>query len=119
MELILFIAGFIAGIFVYLEIIRWVYTLLVVWGEYRIAKDFPHLQRRASLWPVPLLFLLHSGPWFLVVVVISTYKILTGQSQPEWFWFLGGFYAYGVIIGVTILTSLRTYSTKQSSENKP
>jgi hypothetical protein len=118
MKSTLLIAGFITGIFAYVELIRWVYTLSVVWEEYRTAVAFPHLQRRANLWPIPLIFLLHSGPWFLAVIIFGTYEILTGQTQPEWYWYLGGFYGYGVIIGTIIALSLRRHSYKSPSETR-
>ncbi len=111
--------GFTFGIIAVSELLRWVYALWTVWLEYKTALRFPHLKRRARLWPLALLSVCHSGPWFLGVIIFITYKVIFEYPQPEWLWLLGGFYSYPIIIGGGILLSLHKDPHKFTEEHKP
>jgi hypothetical protein len=59
------------------------------------------------LWPVFTAMTLHSGPWLLVVVVVSTVLFLRASDPPAWGWslFIGGAGAifYVVFLAVALL----------------
>jgi len=59
--------------------------------------------------------LLHSGPWFVVVVGGFAYVILSSPHRPEWAWLFGGMLLAPVINAVVMLRFVKLRRKRLSS----
>jgi len=88
------VLGFVFGGAFLPAILLWIACLWEAYRDYRIAVDYPHLNRRKRLWVFVPLMLLHSGPWALAITVFIGITFGKGPTEPWHVWFAGGFLAY-------------------------
>lgn len=82
--------GFFLGLIVTQMAVRWALAIVVVL-EKRWTYDEEPRQRRTLLWALPIVLLLHSGPWAIAVVTLVVFEFLSVPHSAGWNWFFGGF----------------------------
>jgi hypothetical protein len=86
-------------------VVRWaalVHTVFALHGG-----DFLGAPKRRLLWAIPLVILLHPVPYLVIGSLVVIGFAAVGRAPMGWIWFLGGFYAYGLIMGLLVLTRMR------------
>lgn len=76
--------GLIVGMIVLGPLLRWGIAIWTVAKERR--RDPAH----RSAWRIPVVVLLHSGPWFAIVAGGFAWFILSKPHHAAWNWFFGG-----------------------------
>src|SRR5258708_33495631 len=77
-------------------VLRWIGALAVVLEKRWTYRERP-MKRRTLLWALPIVLLLHSGPWAIATLSLIAFHILSARHATEWDWFFVGF-AAGVVI---------------------
>ena len=92
--------GFFLGTFLFSRVGGWIQA---------IAAAFQNRRGDANLKTVPLVTVLHSGPWLLAAVVYWAYHILSAPHAPAWDWFFGG-----VITAMPVWVAISIYLYRRS-----
>ena len=97
-------AGFFVVILVVTMLVRWLEAIQVVIAKSWTYGDEPR-QRRPLLWALPLVLMLHSGPWALAVFLyLSWYLIGRPENSPGFGW---GLTAGALFMGLLISSTFR------------
>jgi len=81
--------GLIAGVFVFGVAGRWVAAIAETLRQYR-PDNAVEPPRRPLAWALPLVLLLHSGPWVLAIAGYLSYYVLSRPHASWWLWFYVG-----------------------------
>jgi hypothetical protein len=110
---VLIFLGFFAGAVFGTQMLRWGALLWVSTTTH--GGDFLGAPKRRLLWAFPFVLLLHPTPYFVAFVVAFTIWALQGKVGSIWLWFLAGFYAYIVIVGLKMLQVYRLQRRRRAS----
>src|SRR5882724_11341564 len=93
------VLGVFAGILVFNMLLRWVHAIAIVSAKYWTYGESPR-QRHTLIWALPIVLVLHSGPW---AIVVTTLIALNMPHSLEWKLFFGGFVLGIALVGYIIL----------------
>lgn len=93
--------GLMLGMLVVSRLFRWGYSLWSVVEERN--RDPVH----RSLWRIPAILLLDSGPWLFVAASAFAYFVLRSGHAEAWNWFFGGTLLASLILGLTVYRVFR------------
>jgi hypothetical protein len=105
--------GFFAGSLFSSQLTRWGALLWVSTTKH--GGDFLGPPKRRLLWALPFVALLHSAPYLIALIIVLTVYALQGKVGSPWLWFLGGFYAYLVLVSLTLLKAYRKHRMGKAS----
>jgi hypothetical protein len=111
------VLGFLAALALFPMIARWGGSLWEAYRDYRLAADYPHLNRRKNLWVFAPLIVLHSGPWLVALTLFGAFKLFTSPHQPWHSWFIGGFITYFALMGFFITRVLKAQKARKVAEH--
>jgi hypothetical protein len=97
-------AGFFLAVVFVPQLIRWILLLHTTFGLQ--AGDFLGTPKRRLLWFAPFVLVFHPLPYIAAGIVVVSALAIAGRLAPAWSWFLGGFYAYFLLMAVLIVPKL-------------
>ena len=98
--------GIIAGMMLISLAGRWVYAIYTTVRSYRSGN--PGLgTRRPFIWALPIVVLLHSGPWALATACYLAYYGLSRPHGPWLLWFFGGVAISPLFVGFAVMRASR------------
>ena len=92
--------GILVGMFFAQIVLRWIFVIGVVLEKHWIYGESP-TQRRTLLWALPIVLVLHSGPWAIFAIALVAFEILSVVHPVGWNWFFGAF-----VFGVALIGGL-------------
>ena len=96
--------GFFAAILTVSMVGHWIQAIAVVLEKHWTYGD-ELIQRRTLLWALPIVLTLHSGPWFIVVLVIIGWQMF---SVPHAAGLTGAL--WGFLAGILLMASLMCFA---------
>jgi hypothetical protein len=100
-RVLLFLPGVFLGMILIPAALRW--ALLVHTSLTKQGGDFLGPPRRRLLWFTPVIVLFHPTLYLLAGLIVVSGFALIGRLSAGWLWFLAGFYAYAVMIGLLLI----------------
>jgi hypothetical protein len=109
-------AGVFLGMIFVPQLIRWT---LLLHTTFRLQEgDFLGAPKRRLLWFVPFVLVFHPLPYIAAGMVVVSALASAGRLAPAWSWFLGGFYAYSLLMVVLIVPKLLVLRKMHNNERK-
>jgi hypothetical protein len=90
-------AGFLVALLVITMLFRWLWAIRVVTAKQWV-YDGQLQQRRKLLWALPIVLILHSGPWTVGVFGFLSWELIIAEKWAG--------YGWGLVAGVLLMTSL-------------
>jgi hypothetical protein len=81
-------AGLIAGMLLWVHVMRWVGLLYV--SQAKDGGDFLGPPKRRLLWALPVFALLHPAPWLVGATAFVAFRAFRAGAASGWRWFFGG-----------------------------
>ena len=108
-------AGFFLGMILVPQLLRWALLVHTSFGLH--GGDFLGAPKRRLLWAAPFVLVLHPAPYLAVGTVVLTTFAVRGRASLGWLWFLAGFYAYSLLMGVLVVPKLLNLRRKRGARN--
>ena len=97
-------AGFFLGMIFVPLLLRWALLVHTSFGLH--GGDFLGAPKRRLIWVAPFIILLHPFPCIVAGTAVLTILAVHGRVSSGWLWFLGGFYAYVLLMGGVVIPKL-------------
>jgi hypothetical protein len=91
------------------QLLRWAFLVHTTFQP--PGGDFLGAPRRRLLWAAPFVVLFHPLPYVVAGSVVVATLAMRGRTSAGWLWFLVGFYACALLMG--IMLALRLLSVRR------
>ena len=110
------LTGFLSGMFLWVQITRWVGLLYV--AASKEGGDFLGPPKRRLLWAAPFISLLHPTPWLIGAIAFFAYHAFRGAIDPGWTWFFGGVTVAVMFMATTTVAMIARWKHSASSQER-
>ena len=107
------LAGFVAGMLLWVQFTRWV-GLLYVSGS-KAGGDFLGPPKRRLIWAIPFVALLHPAPWLIGVTGIFASRAVHSDAEGSAVWFVAGLSLAVLFMILTTVAAIARWRRLQSS----
>jgi len=109
--------GLFAGVFILGAVGRWLYAIVNTVQTYQANAPGGRPQR-TLLWTLPLVVVLHSGPWILAIAGYLSYYLLSRPHASWWLWFyVGASFAPVLMVAILVHARWRRKQLEAKREN--